>query len=106
MTQWDDITSYTRAERASERVEPRTWSMRFGDDEFPFSVIVTRNIRFGADVWVMSFRGGGIHEKQLKNKDIELAKDEALRISRERAAYIYKHMCEVPKKKTRKKVKE
>jgi hypothetical protein len=66
--EWKDISSHSQ--RATDRT-PKSWETV----GLSSSIVVTRHIHYGPDVWIM--RHEILGEKELKSKDIDSAKLEA-----------------------------
>ena len=69
--EWKDTTSYSQSDK--ERI-PRSWTIK----SVELSITVHRHRDYDKDVWLLSCVNLHIDCKQLGNKDIELAKNEAL----------------------------
>lgn len=71
MTTWEDVTSRRRDDRTQETRTVR-YVTRAG------TVTVTRHLDHGPDVWCLIAHDAGIPRRELKSKDLEAAKKEAL----------------------------
>jgi hypothetical protein len=73
---WKDTTSFSQGEK--DRT-PRCWTAKAGRVQ----IVVHRHIHFPPDAWLLSCAALRIDNRQLKSKDVDEAKQEAVRIVRE-----------------------
>jgi hypothetical protein len=71
MSKWSDTTSYSQSDK--ERI-PAQFTLTLKS----IRITVHRNIHYPKDQWLLSCHRLKIDNFELKNKDIEKAKDEAL----------------------------
>ena len=69
---WKDISSWSRTEK--DRSEPKSWEAQIG----MFRLIVHRYIHYPPDAWLASCRADVFQKLELKSKDIDEAKREAV----------------------------
>jgi hypothetical protein len=81
--QWKDVTSYSQND--THRI-PASWELKVGS----LSIIVTRYIHYNPDDWLLHC-GEVFDRKLLKSKDIEAAKQEAIKL-------VYEYFAETTKK--------
>lgn len=72
MNQWEDISSYSKSE-----IERPIKSLRLKVGYF--YIILHRHVHYEKDDWLVNF-SNVLNDRLLKNKDLELAKDEAIRL--------------------------
>lgn len=72
---WQDVTSYSRGDRAN--VEPNAWEIICRGLD-----VCVHRLHGAPGLWFMSSRRLGIETRQLADADLELAKAEALRVAR------------------------
>lgn len=102
---WKDVTVYKRGENKAEAT-PRQWNLELGDDRYPPTITIHRSIYETADTWLVSFRALGIKDHRLISKDADDAKDEAVKIVRDKVKVIAALIDKMPKKKRAKKGKK
>jgi hypothetical protein len=83
---WRDVTSYSRDEKRGEN--PRIWQLVLGSGPVSVEIRVHRHIDYGDSVWLLSSRDLGITMVQLKAKDCDKAKAEAIEVAGKRARII------------------
>lgn len=79
MSLWEDTTGYRQGDRG--KVEPRIWTTDLENENVALRIIVHRHVNYEPDQWLMSCRDvAGFTNHQLKAKDVDAAKHEALHL--------------------------
>ena len=78
MNDWKDVTSYSGGRRGNQ--EPQSWSL-----QLPWIIlIVTRHVDYEPDQWLLNCHQLGLKMEEMRSKDIEAAKKEAVAFCTER----------------------
>ena len=74
MVEWKDTSSWSKSDSEETRLVPKSWTINFNE----FRLVVHRHIDYDKDEWLVTCYPGLFRQSVLKNKEIDLAKIEAI----------------------------